>query len=241
MIPTRRTRRWVEGACQPSSNPDVIVFGAPHPLAQLGPGLIRSRTGVPYVVIAHGAEVTLAGAVPGMRQIVGRTFRRAATVLTVSAYTARKSQGDGRFVGQTYWGQVSIWSAFRPWLSESQVGDAIVLVCVSRFVPRKGHLRVIKAAEHLLARGQISRGPDRRQGPPGGTDPAGSGFLAGRCAGRGRCSLGAAPIVVFGGGCLRDAGTVSLVRAGSRGSGNRVSRGGSGGFTGRRRTLGRSA
>ena len=93
MLPTGRTRVWIEGHIA-EYQPDVIVFGAPTPLAQLGPRMAR-RTGVPYVVIAHGAEVTLPGAVPGLRHVIGRTFRRSGAVLAVSEYTARKVRRMG--------------------------------------------------------------------------------------------------------------------------------------------------
>ena len=148
MLPTRRTRRWVERHID-DFGPNVIVFGAPHPLAQLGPGLTRD-TGIPYVVIAHGAEVTLPGAVPGLRQILGQTFRHAALVLSVSAFTARKVRSMGDVNAEVLGAGVDL-AAFRPGGRGS--ADALVLACISRFVPRKGHLRVIEAAERLSAHG----------------------------------------------------------------------------------------
>ena len=148
MLPTRRTRAWIEEHIA-AYEPDVIVFGAPAPLAQLGPP-ISKRAGVPYVVIAHGAEVTLPGAVPGLRQILGGTFRQSAAVLTVSEYTARKVRAMGGTNVGVLGAGVNL-DAFTPF--DRGNAETITLVCVSRFVPRKGHLRVIKAAEKLSAAG----------------------------------------------------------------------------------------
>lgn len=152
LIPTTRTYRWVADHIR-RFEPEVLVFGAPHPLAQLGPAL-SGEFGVPFVVIAHGAEVTLPGAVPGLRQVLGWTFRRAALVLTVSAFTARKVAAMGAAETSILGAGVDL-TAFRPAEHEpDRPGDRpLVIGCISRFVPRKGHLRVLAAAERLDAAG----------------------------------------------------------------------------------------
>ncbi len=152
MLPTRRVRRWIEHHIS-EFRPHVLVFGAPHPLAQLGPRL-TATTAIPYVVIAHGAEVTLPGAVPGLRQILARTFRRAALVFTVSAFTARKVASMSR-VNTVVLGAGVDLDTFRP--GQRDRSGPLVLACISRFVPRKGHLRVIKAAEELAGSGLSTR------------------------------------------------------------------------------------
>ena len=153
MLPTPRIYRWLTGQIR-DFEPEVVVFGAPHPLAQLGPRLAR-RFGVPYAVIAHGAEVTLPGAVPILRQILGRTFRSASLVFTVSAYTARKAAAMGAAKVSVLGAGVDL-EEFRP--AEPPAGrrgggEALVLGCISRFVPRKGHRRVLAAAERLREEG----------------------------------------------------------------------------------------
>ncbi len=148
MLPTSRTRRWVLDHVA-DFQPDVVVFGAPHPLAQFGPAL-RRQTGLPYVVVAHGAEVTMPGAVPGLRQWLGSTFRKADLVFTVSAYTARKVEAMGATATTVLGAGVDL-EAYRPGARDAS--GPLVLACVSRFVPRKGHLRVIEAAERLAAAG----------------------------------------------------------------------------------------
>ena len=148
MLPSRRTRRWIED-CIDDFAPHVIVFGAPTPLAQLGPRLAL-RKGVPYVVIAHGGEVTLPAAVPGARQILSRTFRHAAAVLTVSEFTARRVGRLGAQKVRVLGAGVDL-ALFTP--TKTSDAETLVLVCVSRFIPRKGQVRVIKAADELAASG----------------------------------------------------------------------------------------
>ncbi len=149
MWPTPRVRGWISRRIR-EFEPDVLLFGAPHPLAQLGPRLTRTFE-LPYVVMAHGAEVTLPGAVPGLRHLLGRTFRRAALVLTVSRYTARRVERMGA-VRTTVLGAGVDLDTFRPRASTAG-RDRPVVGCISRLVPRKGHLRVLAAAERLSAAG----------------------------------------------------------------------------------------
>ncbi len=152
LVPTARTYRWVADHIR-DFEPEVVVFGAPHPLAQLGPRL-AGAFGIPFVVIAHGAEVTLPGAVPGLRQVLGWTFRNASVVLTVSAFTAGKVAAMGAAETSILGAGVDL-AAFRP--AEHRPGPPgdrpLVIGCISRFVPRKGHLRVLAAAERLDAAG----------------------------------------------------------------------------------------
>lgn len=149
MWPTPRVREWIAGQIA-EAEPDVLLFGAPHPLAQLGPRLSRTF-GLPYVVMAHGAEVTLPGAVPGLRRLLGGTFRRASLVLTVSRYTARRVERMGAARTTVLGAGVDL-DTFRPGVSMPG-RDRPVIGCISRLVPRKGHLRVLAAAERLSAAG----------------------------------------------------------------------------------------
>ena len=149
MWPTSRVREWI-GRRIGEFEPDVLLFGAPHPLAQLGPRLSRTF-GLPYVVMAHGAEVTLPGAVPGLRHLLGRTFRRAAVVFAVSRYTARRVERMGAARTTVLGAGVDL-DIFRPRAPTSGRGRPVI-GCISRLVPRKGHLRVLAAAERLSAAG----------------------------------------------------------------------------------------
>lgn len=147
MWPTPRVRRWVEQQVG-DFGPDVVLFGAPHPLAHLGPAVRRS-TGVPYAVLCHGAEVTVPAAFPVIRQIVRGPLRRADALFAVSRFTARKVE---RLTGRPvrYVGAGVDVTTFTPAPASP---DIPVVGCVSRFVPRKGQRRVLEAAAALRDRG----------------------------------------------------------------------------------------
>lgn len=149
MWPTRRVARWLERVSA-DFGPDVIVFGAPTPLAGLGRRL-RQSAGIPYAVIAHGAEVSLPSAVPVLRSVVARQLRDANARLAVSAWTASKVEGlSGRPVDIIGTG-VDI-EQFQP-AADGPPGGPPVVGCVSRFVPRKGQHRLLRAAAELSAGG----------------------------------------------------------------------------------------
>ena len=161
--PTPDVRQWVEGHIV-DFRPEVILFGSPHPLALLGPGL-RKRTGRPYVVMTHGADVTVPAVIPGLRQVLAWTLGSAGTVFAVSQFTAdRVARLSGRSVDLLGAG-VDI-ENFYPKSLQTVEGNpderaarprnepaTFTLGCVSRFVPRKGHTRVLRAAAELRARG----------------------------------------------------------------------------------------
>jgi phosphatidylinositol alpha-1,6-mannosyltransferase len=148
MWPTRRVRRWVAGEVA-AFRPDVLLFGAPHPLAWLGPGL-RGATGVPFAVICHGAEVTIPAAIPGARQLLRRPLRLADVVFGVSHFTCGRVE---RLTGRPV---LYLGAGVEPVFSPGESPLVPVIGCVSRFVPRKGQQRVLRAAAQLRAEG---RGP----------------------------------------------------------------------------------
>ncbi|MBM3695195.1 MAG: glycosyltransferase family 4 protein [Actinobacteria bacterium] len=158
MWPTRAVRRWVEAQAT-EFRPDVLLFGAPHPLALLGPGLRRSL-GIPYGLICYGAEVTVRAALPGARGILRRSLRRADAVFGLSRYTCRRVE---RLIGRPvpYLG-AGVEPAFAP----GDPPERPVVGCVSRFVPRKGQRRVLRAVARLRADGRdlevllVGAGPD---------------------------------------------------------------------------------
>jgi phosphatidyl-myo-inositol dimannoside synthase len=161
MWPTRRVRRWVAAQVE-DFEPDVVLFGAPHPLAHLGPRL-RRQSGVPYAVLCHGAEVTIPAAFPLLRQVVAWPLRHADLVLAVSRYTAsrveRVTRGMVAVVG------AGIGERFVP--GEPPAGT--VVGCVSRFVPRKGQGRVLRSVARLRGEGRdvevllVGKGRDERR------------------------------------------------------------------------------
>jgi phosphatidyl-myo-inositol dimannoside synthase len=67
---------------------DVICLDPWLPLGQLGPRLRAA----PYVVIVHGAEVTVPGRLPGSRQLGSKVLRAAAGVVAAGHYPAREAE-----------------------------------------------------------------------------------------------------------------------------------------------------
>jgi phosphatidyl-myo-inositol dimannoside synthase len=66
---------------------EVIFLDPWLPLGQLGPRLRAA----PYVVVVHGAEVTVPGRLPASRGLGARVLHRAAGVVAASEYTAREA------------------------------------------------------------------------------------------------------------------------------------------------------
>ena len=145
MIPSRRLVDDILEAARPFG-PEAILFGAPHPLSQMGPAL-REGLDVPVGVLSHGAEVTLPGAFPGTRQLLGRTLRSADVRFAVSRFTARRVEAiSGR--PATFVGAGVEVDTFTP-SGRRMRNDPPVVGCVSRFVPRKGQHRLLEAIARL--------------------------------------------------------------------------------------------
>jgi phosphatidyl-myo-inositol dimannoside synthase len=64
----------------------VILLDPALPLGRLG----RRLDAAPYVVIAHGAEITVPGRLPGTRRLLGQVLRGADAVIAAGAYPARE-------------------------------------------------------------------------------------------------------------------------------------------------------
>ncbi len=83
LLPTRAVRHRVEEVAR-EVGAHVVFLDPMLPLGQIGP-----RLGVaPYVVVAHGAEVTVYGRIPGSRTAARRVLRRAAGVVAAGDYAA---------------------------------------------------------------------------------------------------------------------------------------------------------
>ena len=145
MLPDRRTKELVRSAAA-DFEPDAVLFGAPHPLAQMGPWL-RDELGVPFGVLGHGAELTLPGSIPGARQLLGRSLAAADVRFATSRFTATQvALLSGKSV-VTIGAGVEIETFTPP--SSPPTNDVPIVGCVSRFVPRKGQDRLLEAAARL--------------------------------------------------------------------------------------------
>jgi phosphatidylinositol alpha-1,6-mannosyltransferase len=144
--------------------PDLVLFGAPHPLAAMGPAL-RAGSGVPYAVLCHGAEITIPAAFPITRRLVGYALKRADLVFAVSHFTAGRVERLAKRPVHYLGAGVAV-TEFTP--AEAPAEHPVV-GCVSRFVPRKGQGRVIEAAAALRAEGTaaevllVGKGRDERR------------------------------------------------------------------------------
>ncbi|MDP8958673.1 MAG: glycosyltransferase family 4 protein [Actinomycetota bacterium] len=153
--PTTATRRWVLRQIG-EFGPRVVLFGAPHPLAVLGPGLL-AETGIPYGVIAYGADLLVPSAVPVARSLVARPLRRASVVFALSRFILGAAERiSGRSVDYLGCGIDS--EKFHPpngRLDGPPGGErgSKVIGSVGRFVPRKGQDRLLRAVAELRRSG----------------------------------------------------------------------------------------
>ena len=85
LLPTRALTRDVEALAR-EVRADVIFLDPMLPLARIGPRLRAA----PYVVVAHGAEITMWGAAPGARKSARRILHGAAGVVAAGSYPARR-------------------------------------------------------------------------------------------------------------------------------------------------------
>jgi phosphatidylinositol alpha-1,6-mannosyltransferase len=137
-----------------------VIFLDPWlPLGHIGPHLRAA----PYVVVVHGAEVTVPGHLPGSRALGARVLREAAGIVAAGRYPAREAQRAARtsLRGVVVPPGVDV-ARFRP-LPEAgradarraarrELGldpDAPLVLGVSRLVPRKGFDVLIDAVAGL--------------------------------------------------------------------------------------------
>lgn len=150
MWPTPSVRRWIMNHVT-EFGPDAVLFGAPYPLAWLASRI--GSEGIPTGVVCHGAEITVPAAIPVARSLLRRSLRGADALLVVSRFTGRRVQRltDRKPV---YIGSGVDAAMFSPSAEERATRRTPVVGCVSRFVPRKGQHRLIKAAARLGDRGR---------------------------------------------------------------------------------------
>jgi phosphatidyl-myo-inositol dimannoside synthase len=133
----------------------VILLDPWLPLGQLGPRLRAA----PYVVIVHGAEVTVPGRLPVSRQLGARVLRSAAGVVAAGQYPAREAAraAGGDLCGVVVPPGVDV-DRFRPLdppgraAARREFGldpDRPLVLGVSRLVPRKGFDVLIDAVAGL--------------------------------------------------------------------------------------------
>lgn len=133
---------------------DFVVLDPALPLGLVGPSL-----NLPYMVVLHGAEVTVPGRLPMSKQILGHVLRGATHVIAAGGYPAAEGEhAAGRKLPVTIVPPGVDTDRFSPLTPQERLSarhkfgfsesDEIVLG-VSRLVPRKGFDTVIRAIASL--------------------------------------------------------------------------------------------
>jgi phosphatidyl-myo-inositol dimannoside synthase len=133
---------------------ELVVLDPAVPLGIVGPSLK-----LPYVVVLHGAEVTVPGRLPVSKQMLGHVLRRAEHVIAAGGYPAAEANhAAGRDLPITIVPPGVDTVRFHP-LTDAERDeardrhgiprDARLVLGVSRLVPRKGFDVAIRAAARL--------------------------------------------------------------------------------------------
>ncbi len=155
LLPTPRLARRIDALAR-EVGADVIFLDPALPLGALG----RRLTAAPWVVITHGAEITLPGRLPGSRALLGSVLRGAAGIVAAGHYPRREAwrAAGGPLPTLVVPPGVDV-ERFRPPADELARAAArerlglhpgrATVVGVSRLVPRKGFDVLLDAVAQL--------------------------------------------------------------------------------------------
>ena len=154
LLPTPALVRRIDALAE-EVGASLVVLDPALPLGLLGRRLQR-----PYVVLLHGAELTVPGRLPGSRDLLRRVLRGATHVVSGGDYVGREAErAAGRALAQTLVPPGVDSSRFRPLDTRAREEarasfglpvDGRLVLGLSRLVPRKG-LDVLARAATLLA------------------------------------------------------------------------------------------
>ena len=156
LLPSPGLIRHIRRRCQ-ETGADVVVLDPALPVGLVGPSL-----GLPYALVLHGAEVTVPSRLPVGRQALAWVVRNASAIIAAGGYPeaqARRTTGS-RMPPVTVIPPGVDAERFRP-LDDSErtrvraeLGlptEGLLVLSVSRLVPRKGMDVLIDAATRLAA------------------------------------------------------------------------------------------
>ncbi len=133
---------------------ELVLFDPAIPVGLIGPSI-----GLPYGVILHGAEVTIPGRLPPLRQMLARTLRSASLVISAGQYALDEAERcAGRELPSVVIPPGVDSERFAPIdeqhrsSARSRYGigsDEVLVATVSRLVPRKGMDTLIRAAAEV--------------------------------------------------------------------------------------------
>jgi phosphatidyl-myo-inositol dimannoside synthase len=175
MLPTPQIARRIDALAR-EVDASVIFLDPMLPLGLVGPKL----TAAPYVVIAHGSEITGYARLPGSSALARRVMRNAAAVVAAGSYPARAStDAAGRALAGVLIPPGVDGERFQPADAEARAAtrrrfgldpERPLVLGVSRLVPRKGFDVVIDAMSTLPGFGRdgpqlaiAGAGRDRRR------------------------------------------------------------------------------
>lgn len=154
LLPTPGLARRVDDLAR-EVGADVVLLDPMLPLGLVGPRLRAA----PYLVVAHGAEITVPGRIPGPNLLARWVLRRSAGVVAAGRYPAREARrAAGRPVPTVIVPPGVDVERFRPLAPadrravRARLGldaDRPLVLGVSRLVPRKGFDVLVDAVAGL--------------------------------------------------------------------------------------------
>jgi phosphatidylinositol alpha-1,6-mannosyltransferase len=173
LLPTPSLRRRID-ALAADVGAELVVLDPALPVGRLGPSLA-----LPYVVVLHGAEVTVPARLPGSRRLLAGVLRGAAHVIAAGSYpSVEADRAAGRALPTTVVPPGVDTALFHPLdeggraAARARLGlpvEGRLVMGISRLVPRKGFDILIDAAAELapgrpdLHVAIVGAGRDRRR------------------------------------------------------------------------------
>ena len=151
LLPTSAVRRRAEEIVAETKS-DLVLIDPALPL-----GLIGSKLSVPYGLVLHGAEATIPTQLPLLRSAMNRVVKGAELVVSASQW-ATDTVSPASQTPFHYIPPGADADRFRPRSGQAKAAarqrfglgeDALVLLSVSRLVPRKGMDNLIRTAASL--------------------------------------------------------------------------------------------